>query len=479
MDLLDIKDYAQKTALIISTVADMQVLICNAEGMIIADSKADDSLYKEMSKLTENAVLKKMLTQRRMIISDDCKKQMDGCRRCHFKSWCDINAIIAVPIIEGGEIYGGIGIYAHEKEYVRRLMDRDKAFLEFIDRMSELLLMKMREENRTEELKKTVKQLQNHDSLTSFDEIIGSSPEMRELKCQAKRFAKSNSTILIQGESGTGKGVLARAIHTESHHGNGPFVAINCAALPENLIESELFGYEDGAFTGARRGGKIGKFELAQNGTLFLDEIGEIPIHLQAKLLRVLQDRKVQRLGSNKEIDINARIIAATNRNLDELVKNGQFREDLYYRLNVIPLYFPSLKERKSDIGELSDYFLRIYTKELQKDIVGFRDKALDVLYDYEWPGNVRELQNAIEYSVNIVTDKYIDASDLPKKIRRLEQEGEGKLVLKPLRNVEHQYIMEALRVYGTSLAGKEKAAKVLGISKATLYRKLKEMEKT
>lgn len=476
MDLKNIKEYVQKTADIISTVAEMQVLICSTGFEIIGDSKDGITNHGKLQKLTEHSLLRKTVQQRRMMIVEDSKKNYDGCRHCIEQNLCDVNAMISIPIMDGGEIYGGIGLYAHEKEDVRRLMEKYKDFLEFIKRMSELLVMKLKENTKTQELKKTVKQLQNNCCDMPFDDIIGSSRAIREVKRQAETFARGASNILIQGESGTGKEVFARAIHTASRNSAGPFIAINCAALPENLIESELFGYEEGAFTGAMKGGRIGKFELADQGTLFLDEIGEFPIHLQAKLLRALQERKIQRVGGNREIGVSVRIIAATNRDLEELSQNGQFREDLYYRLSVIPIHLPPLRERRSDIGELAEYFLAIYTKALCKEIQGFDRNAMNALYEYPWPGNIRELQNAVEYAVNISAGDVITAEDLPRKVRGVREDRGSTLNLKPLRCVEDEYIREAVRVYGDTLEGKLKAAQVLGISKATLYRRLKEM---
>lgn len=476
MDLINIKEYVQKTAVIISTIAEMQVLISNAKCMIIGDSKDGIINCEKFSILTQNSMLAETIKSRKMVITEDSKNNFHGCKNCPSKEKCDINAMISIPIINDSEVLGGIGIYAQKKEDVKRLIKKHSDFIEFTHRMSELLIMKLKEESKTLELQETVKKLQNNSCNIPFEYIIGRSREIMEVKKCARQFAKGNSTILIQGESGTGKEIFARAIHTVSQNSNGPFVAINCAALPDNLIESELFGYEEGAFTGAMKGGRIGKFELSDKGTLFLDEIGEFPIHLQAKLLRSLQDKKIQRIGGNKEINIDVRILAATNRDLDILVQNGQFREDLYYRLNVIPIRIPTLKERRADIEVLAEHFLRIYTKALHKDIFGFDKATMNVLYEHDWPGNIRELQNAIEYAVNISADSYITVNDLPKKILNIKEKNGSNLQLRPLKYVEDEYIREALRVYGETLEGKKKAAQVLGIGKSTLYRKLKNM---
>lgn len=469
----DIREYVQKTAEIISTIAEMNVLICSTDKKIVGDSK---NAGRESRYLSEDSVLSQTIDSRKMMIVDNCKNTCPGCISCPDRSHCDINAMVTIPIMDGKDLYGGIGVYANENESVTRLIKKNKDFIEFTHRMGELLVMKLKEEAQTTKLRETVRQLKNNSGTLSFDDIIGDSKELSKVKKSARLFAAGNSTILLQGESGTGKEVFARAIHTESSRGAGPFVAINCAALPENLIESELFGYVEGSFTGASKGGRIGKFELADGGTLFLDEIGEIPIHLQAKLLRALQERKIQKVGGSKEINIDVRIIAATNRDLELLVKEGMFREDLYYRLSVIPIFIPSLRERKGDIRQLAEYFCNIYSKALNKDIFGLEKTTLKILSEYSWPGNIRELQNAIEYAVNISSNSYLKRTDLPEKILRGRKSitETGIAELKDLHTVEYEYIQKAIETYGNTLEGKEKAAQVLGISLATLYRKLK-----
>lgn len=309
----------------------------------------------------------------------------------------------------------------------------------------------------------------------TFEAIIGESEEITQLKQQATKIAQSDSTVLIQGESGTGKEVLARAIHSASSRGKGSFVAINCAAIPEMLLESELFGYEQGAFTGARKGGKQGKFELADGGTLFLDEIGDMPLHLQVKLLRVLQERSFERVGGTRTIPLDIRIIAATNQDLEAKVRLKEFRRDLYYRLNVIPIIIPSLRERRKDIIVLSKYFLQSYKHKLKKTVVGFTPAALDILVNYSWPGNVRELENAVEYAVNIETGKYIRETSLPKRIA--EQSAQSRTLKEKVREYEINEIVDALNRHGWGAKGKERAAAELGISVPSLYRKLLEAE--
>lgn len=475
MNLLNVRDYVRKTVNIISAIADVQVIVSDAEFNLIDDSFLDIPIDGPFKKLTSDSILVTAIKERRMIVTGDCKNELKGCINCIERDSCEINAMIAVPIIDGKAVYGAIGVYTQDANRIDRLINQYNDFLEFLHRIAELLVMKLNGENEVKELTDKVARLQNNESLISFNDIIGSSHEITMLKENARKFSKSNSTILIRGESGTGKEILARAIHNESNRSRESFVAINCAAIPENLVESELFGYEEGAFTGARKGGKIGKFELANNGTLFLDEVGEFPLFLQAKLLRVIQERKIQRIGGSKEINVNIRIICATNRNLEDAIAGGLFREDLYYRLNVIPLYLPTLRERKEDIVGLAEYFLNIYAKELNKDIFGFRSHAIAKLVNYSWPGNIRELQNAVEYAVNCANGSYIEDDDLPKLEHSKIETSKNELVLKPLREIEYEYISEAIKVYGESLEGKETAARVLGISKATLYRRLNE----
>lgn len=305
-----------------------------------------------------------------------------------------------------------------------------------------------------------------------LENIIGESSFIKTLKTRVKKIGPSSSTVLITGESGTGKELFARAIHMESERNNNPFVAINCAAVPDTLLESELFGYVKGAFTGADPKGKIGKVEFANTGTLFLDEIGDMPLYLQAKLLRVLEQKEIVRLGSNKPISVDARVIAATNKNLEKLIEEGTFREDLYYRLNVIPFNIPPLRERKEDIRVLTDFFVSKYSALFKKRVIGFESNVWDFLYKYDWPGNVRELENTVEYMINMLDiNSLIGVKLLPQKIR-VDLNNNSDLV--PLEKMEKDLIERALALYGNSVTGKQQAADALGIGIATLYRKIK-----
>lgn len=314
-----------------------------------------------------------------------------------------------------------------------------------------------------------------------FSEIYGQSRAIALIKKQAEQVARGTSNILITGESGTGKGMMAAAIHFASNRRDGPFITVNCGAIPETLLESELFGYAGGAFTGARREGKPGKFELADGGTIFLDEIGDLPLHLQVKLLHVLQTKQVERVGSNRVIPVNIRVISATNKNLEEMIKTKEFREDLYFRLNVIPLHMPPLRERKEDIPLLMDSFLAKYCQRMGLVKLDFTPRVRDLFTRYSWPGNVRELENAIEYAVNMTTSPFIDIDCVPPRIRNSVMphaeepvQTREELTLKDqLREYEKRIIREMLDRYGHSLEAKKQIAEKLDIGLATLYRKL------
>lgn len=302
--------------------------------------------------------------------------------------------------------------------------------------------------------------------------IIGESQELKNLKNKVKKVANSSSTVLITGESGTGKELFARAIHMEGNRKEKAFVAINCAAIPDTLLESELFGYVKGAFTGADPKGKIGKIEFADNGTLFLDEIGDMPLYIQAKLLRVLEMKEIVRLGSNNPISVNIRIVAATNKELEKLIEDGMFREDLFYRLNVIPFLIPPLRERKEDIKIITCFFAEKYSKLFSKNRVTLQKEVWDIFYSYNWPGNVRELENVMEYIMNMVErNGLVTPKLLPKKILFEENLIGSSLSLEAM---EKEFIKKALILYGVTPEGKQKATEELGIGIATLYRKIK-----
>lgn len=332
--------------------------------------------------------------------------------------------------------------------------------------------------NQIKKLKSEAYTLTYANQIIKADAILGKSKNIIALKERIKKLAFSKSTVLITGESGTGKELVARAIHSESNRVSKPFVPINCGAIPDALLESELFGYVKGAFSGANPNGRVGKFELANEGVIFLDEIGDMPLNLQVKILRVLQDKKIVRIGSNKPIDLNVRVIAATNKDLKELIKQNKFREDLYYRLNVIPINIPPLRERRADIEIIMKEKIEKYNILYDKSVTSIHQEAKEILLDYPWPGNVRELENTLEYMMNLADDKEIITKEMiPENILNYkndnQQEKDRLEAIKSLKEVEREYILKALDVYGWDTSGKQIAAKKLGIGIATLYRKL------
>ncbi|WP_257351061.1 sigma-54-dependent Fis family transcriptional regulator [Pseudalkalibacillus decolorationis] len=329
---------------------------------------------------------------------------------------------------------------------------------------------------RMSDVRRLAYSLTNHQDSFSLSDIRGECNRLTIVKEQAQQVAKSDSNILITGESGTGKGLFSRAIHFASPRMSGPFILVNCGAIPETLLESELFGYTKGAFTGANREGKIGKFEMADNGTIFLDEIGDLPLHLQVKLLHVIQNKVIERVGSGHPIPVNVRLIAATNKNLEEMVTQGEFRSDLFFRLNVIPLHIPPLRERKTDIPMLMEHFLIEHTQKLDKEIVSFSSEVVKIFKNYHWPGNVRELENAVEYAVNMVSDSVIQKENIPHRMIQTKHKKDNSLSLKTrLLEYEGEILREMLKRYGNTVEDKSRIASELKISLATLYRKMEE----
>lgn len=309
----------------------------------------------------------------------------------------------------------------------------------------------------------------------TVDDIIGTSEKIMIAKKQALITARGNSTVLITGESGTGKEMFAKAIHYASSRSDHPFITVNCGAIPENLLESELFGYEKGAFTGASEKGKAGKFELADGGTIFLDEIGDMPLHLQVKILHVLQNMRFERVGGSKSIIVDVRVIAATNKNLEKLIDEGKFREDLYYRLSVIPLSIPPLRERREDIKMLMYHFLRKYNTFMNRKITGFSPAVEELYLNHDWPGNVRELENAVEYGTNMAFGDTIDIDEVPARIMKKEEEivkfkNLDKPLAEQIKLYEREIITRKLKQHN---GVKDAVARELGLSRATLYRKL------
>lgn len=309
----------------------------------------------------------------------------------------------------------------------------------------------------------------------TFNHIIGNSEKMEWLKSFALKSAKGTSSVLILGESGTGKEVFAHAIHYASPRHKQPFIKINCAAVPEPLLESELFGYDDGAFTGARKGGKLGKFELANGGTIFLDEIGDMPLAMQVKLLRVLQEKEIERVGGTQTTKIDVRIIAATNRDLEKMIEQGTFRQDLYYRLNIIALNIPPLRERREDIPLLCDFLLNKINNQIQHCVESISPKSMEFFMNYDWPGNIRELENILERAVNIIDDETVILPEhLPPIFKKYKHQDE-KDNLADLTEVVHEAEKQAIyNALAAANGNKSQAAKLLGINRSGFYQRLR-----
>jgi two-component system response regulator HydG len=319
------------------------------------------------------------------------------------------------------------------------------------------------------------------DERFGFEGVIGNSPQMHDVVTRLQRIAPTDATVLIQGDTGTGKELVAKAIHQNSPRKKRPFVPLNCAALSEHILESELFGHIRGAFTDASSD-RQGKFEYADGGTLFLDEVGDMPIPTQIKLLRVLESGEITRVGSNEPVQVNVRILSATNRDLERAIAEGTFREDLYHRLKVVTISLPRLADRREDIPLLIDYFLKEHCKRHQKTVRGISTAARRRLLAYDWPGNVRQLRNVIESMVVVDYDEVLDIDDLPSELAPAAGEvasatgtgtnGLHELVGRPISEIEARFIAETLKVTG---GNREEAANMLGIGERTLYRKIKE----
>jgi transcriptional regulator with PAS, ATPase and Fis domain len=322
-----------------------------------------------------------------------------------------------------------------------------------------------------DKMKESVIEFSRKKDMVTFDDIVGESELLKQARREAMQVADSDVPVLILGETGTGKEVFARAIHNLSARKNEVFMAINCGAIPENLIESELFGYEKGSFTGANVRGNPGKFEICKDGTLFLDEIGDLPLSMQVKLNRVLEEKEILRVGGNTPIKVNPRIISATHRSLASMVEKNLFRDDLYYRLNVVQIYLPPLRERGYDVIILSRYFLNRFNNIYKKQFKGFTTEAEQLLMGYKFPGNIRELRNLIEYAVIFEEGSYIGAENLRKKVA--PSSGRNLKLSELTRLYEKSVISNKIQELGGDLESKKEAARQLGISIATLYRKL------
>lgn len=363
---------------------------------------------------------------------------------------------ISNPIIVDGKMEGGVVVFQH--------------FTDMMNLMEELKKSTTIIENLTNKLGQVTT------SKYTFSDIIGTSAEMKRCINLAEKSAQSDSTVLLLGESGTGKELFAHAIHATSIRRENPFIKVNCAAIPETLLESEFFGYAKGAFTGAVKS-KIGKFELAHGGTIFLDEIGDMNLLLQAKLLRVLQEMEFERVGGNQTIKVDVRVIAATNRNLRKLIREGKFREDLYYRLNVVEITVPPLRVHKEDLPALVNNLIIKLNRKLGKRVRGLSKDAGEILFSYDWPGNVRELENVIERVIVTADDELLTKKNLIQHVNQFRISPERNIDLMPIDQMEEMLIRKAMAKYGNSVEGKRRAAQALNISLATLYNKLKKVK--
>jgi Nif-specific regulatory protein len=356
-------------------------------------------------------------------------------------------SFFCVPIKKGNQVIGALSVdRPYDEDYP---LDDGRRLLSVIATMIashviKLETIRMENERLRDENRRLQGELKNKYTISN---IVGSSNRMREVYQMVSQVCRSNATVLIRGESGTGKELVANSIHYNSQRASTPFIKVNCAALPSNLIESELFGHEKGAFTGAIKQ-KMGKFEMAHRGTIFLDEIGSINLDVQANLLRILQEKEFDRVGGQRTIKVDVRVIAATNKNLEQAVEEGTFRGDLYYRLNVFPIYMPPLRERKTDILLLADYFLEKYAKENHKDIRRFSTPAIDMLMQYHWPGNVRELENCIERAVLLCEEGVIHSYHLPPTLQTGKESGTlpALSLEEAVANLEREMLIDALK---------------------------------
>jgi len=388
----------------------------------------------------------------------------------------------------------GMEVIPDQGMFIKFRCTSDEQVQRFIKDLEEIhgvlsvrLRLQMPYEEREYELKEIISKIDRTKQLLAFEGIVYQSVKMRHVVETANMVAKGNSTVLLRGESGTGKELFARAIHQESRRAQAHFIPINCAALPDSLLESELFGYEEGSFTGAARGGKKGLFEQADQGTLFLDEIGEISTQVQVRLLRVLQENAIRRVGGTKEFPVDVRIIAATHRNLEEMIQKGEFREDLYYRLNVIPLRIPPLRERSEDIPLITQHLIRKISEKLGKSEIHVTKESMDLLISQPWPGNVRQLENTLERIINVMDSTEIkpklfyEWTDLVATSQTLESKDgilqleipvakEWPTLKKIVSEVEKQVLMRVLKTHSSS----RKAGRILGVSNTTILNKMK-----
>lgn len=470
-ELMQIQSFIQAYVKAVSSILETEVTIIDNE--LIRVGGTGEHLNKLGQMISHDSFFQKIIeTQKPGIIRNVREELM--CNTCEKKNQCKELANLGYPIFLEGKVIGVIGIIAFNERTRERLISNHEKLEEFLKYMSELIESKIMTHRVSLNLEYQLREVINIEkNATKTRRFLGEDEKTIEMLNMVKKISHSNSTILLTGESGTGKEVIAKLIHAQSDRNDRLMISLNCGAIPEHLVESELFGYEEGSFTGAKKGGHIGKFELANKSTLFLDEIGEMPLHIQTKLLRVLQEQVVERIGGKKPIPVDVRVICATNRDLLKMIDENKFRSDLYYRLNVIPINIPPLRERRKDIPILVHHFIREYNTQLNKNVHGITCDAEKILSAYNWPGNVRELKNVIEYLINVVDSDVISVSDLPTNLLVSNSTNTKDRSLAEIMSRYERMVLENLIKKADTLEKKDKLASQLGISRATLYRKL------
>jgi transcriptional regulator with PAS, ATPase and Fis domain len=463
-----VKEEAARLAEVISSALKIEVEIVDDQITVIGATSYYVQNYYYDTTENNSCISREVINNKKPLIMTDHKTD-PICQLCSEKESCYYAAGIYMPIMMDEACLGVISLVAFNDEQRIIILENRNAFLKFAAQMAEMLIIAVREKLHSlgyDETAAAEKHLEEKNEKVVLADIIGPSAAIENIKRIVQQIKDSSSSVLLIGESGTGKEMFAKSIHYESMRRDDPYIAVNCAAIPENLLESELFGYEDGAFTGARRGGKQGLFEAAANGTLFLDEIGDMPLILQSKLLRALQEETVMRIGGTRPNHVSCRVITATHENLKEKMKLGTFRKDLFYRINVIPIEIPPLRERHDDVIPLTEFFVDKYSKKLNVGKLMIAPNFMAAISGYEWPGNVRELENAVEYAVNFAAGKSVlSVNALPEwltdAVADLESDEKGRII-------------SLLKIHGHSVEAKKAVAGEMNINISTLYRKMK-----
>lgn len=479
--LSEIKDFVQKLTVALSNSLEFHMSIIGDDLVQVSGTgRYETSVGMEINHM--GIMHMAVLTKKLFYVENPRENEL--CYGCTMReTTCRETASLGYPILLDDKAIGAIGINCFTGEERIRLIRRKASVITILEVMAELIVAKVMENLSIQETKKQNESIAEvldcmtcvENSIT-FDDIVGNSSEINQVKEIGRLLSGKGADVLINGENGTGKEMFARAIHSASDRSSEPFVSINCATIPQDLLEIELLGNEGGSLSNKR--GKIGKLELANRGTLFLDEIEGMPLYLQAKLLRVLESRVVEKADGNKPIPLDIRIISATNRNLQDMISNKVFREDLFYKLNEVSLKLPPLRERPGDIEDLILYFLNKYNKRYDANVVSISPNAWEVLKKYSWPGNVRQLENFVQYLCCVYKDQCISKSVILRSIPEMKPTGtssQSRIV--PIEILEKQAIIDAIGYYGADTRGKMKAAYALGIGKSTLYRKLREYD--